>query len=280
MGRFRHRVLWVAVALTLAFGGLLGRLAWLQLHDGARYRRKARDARLRVRLVRAPRGRILDRNGEVLAADLPAYRVALRLGELERGSELAPRVARILRRRRAELLERWEALRQRAARAPDGPPLPFVDAPSRTSRKLFVRLAAHEPGLSVAGSTLRVSRALLLRRERVIGRLAALLGRDPGPLRERVARQLARALAIDNRLDRAQALETPLPVALGLDFDTVAQLEEACAELPGVVVEVVARRRHPYGDTLAHVLGYTGKLTAREVRALRASGRLLVGYRG
>jgi penicillin-binding protein 2 len=279
VARFRHRVVLIALAFALAFGGLVGRLAWLQLRDGGRYARKARDARLRVRLVRAPRGRVLDARGRVLAADLPAYRVALRLAELERGSEVPARVARIIRRPRRELEERWQALRETARVETDGPPLGLATAPSKTSRRLFQRLAEGEPGVSVRGDALLVERRLLGRRERVLGELAATLGASSARFERLAGRELARALAIDNRLDRGQALETPLPVATGVDFDTVARLEERAEELPGVVVEVVARRRYPWDDALAHVIGYTGALGPDEVRALRADGRLLVGHR-
>lgn len=56
---------------------LIGRLAYLQLVQGEYYWSLSEENRVRVEEVRAPRGRILDRNGVVLADNDPSYRVTL-----------------------------------------------------------------------------------------------------------------------------------------------------------------------------------------------------------
>jgi penicillin-binding protein 2 len=67
----RYRLL---VALTLAGFGLtvLG-LVRLQLVDGERYAELARENRVRPEVLRAPRGTIYDRNGELLVDSAPSF---------------------------------------------------------------------------------------------------------------------------------------------------------------------------------------------------------------
>ncbi len=67
-----------AFAVMLAGLALLGlRLAQLQLLDGEHWRRMAENNRLRRLPVEAARGRIYDRSGNLLADNLPAFRLLL-----------------------------------------------------------------------------------------------------------------------------------------------------------------------------------------------------------
>ena len=70
--------LFMLLIITLAFFGAVGgRLAYLQLIQGDRNRQFAEDNRIRL-LPRPPvRGRILDRNGQVLVANRLSYAVYL-----------------------------------------------------------------------------------------------------------------------------------------------------------------------------------------------------------
>ncbi len=73
--RRRTSALFVVVLAALALLSL--RLAELQLFDGAHWRRMAENNRLRRLPVEAPRGRIYDRAGNLLADNLPAFRLLL-----------------------------------------------------------------------------------------------------------------------------------------------------------------------------------------------------------
>lgn len=66
----------VVVVLIVSFV-LLGRLGFLQLHKGAQFRAMAEGNRLRERIVLAPRGQIVDRNGAILATSSPSFRLVL-----------------------------------------------------------------------------------------------------------------------------------------------------------------------------------------------------------
>jgi penicillin-binding protein 2 len=60
----------------------------------------------------------------------------------------------------------------------------------------------------------------------------------------------------------------PVVVEGGLDWQQVVALETHQLELPGVSIQVTPRRRYPYGDLAAHLLGYVGEVTTRDLTRL------------
>ena len=63
--RWKTAILYVILSLMMI--GLAGRLVYLMIYRSAYYTAKAEDLHLRERTIKAARGRILDRNGTVLA---------------------------------------------------------------------------------------------------------------------------------------------------------------------------------------------------------------------
>ena len=70
---FRNRLMLAGLAIIVAFGALLGRFTWLQIVQREYYHTLAEANRISVVPVVPNRGIILDRNGEVLAANYSAY---------------------------------------------------------------------------------------------------------------------------------------------------------------------------------------------------------------
>ncbi|HUL57583.1 MAG TPA: penicillin-binding protein 2, partial [Usitatibacter sp.] len=70
---FRNRLLLAGLAILVAFGLLLARFTWLQVVQREYYHTLAEANRISVAPVVPNRGLILDRNGEVLAANYSAY---------------------------------------------------------------------------------------------------------------------------------------------------------------------------------------------------------------
>jgi penicillin-binding protein 2 len=70
---FRARLLVAGLAALAAFGVLVARFVWLQVVERAHYHTLAEANRISVVPVVPNRGLILDRNGEVLAANYSAY---------------------------------------------------------------------------------------------------------------------------------------------------------------------------------------------------------------
>ncbi len=98
--------------VTLMMAILLGRLFYLQILDFENYRRHSRENRFEQRRIPSARGRILDRNGQVLAENLTACELSLSLKAHDADSTLLARVASILERPVAELLARVEFARE------------------------------------------------------------------------------------------------------------------------------------------------------------------------
>lgn len=103
----RARALVVLVGVIVV--ALLGRLSWLQLARGAYFRTLSEENRIDREILRAERGRIFDRNGEVLADNYPTYRLSLDphdpafRSDLGRLKEVVQVVAEILGRDPSEL---------------------------------------------------------------------------------------------------------------------------------------------------------------------------------
>jgi penicillin-binding protein 2 len=171
----------------------------------------------------APRGRILDRNGAVLAENRPRYNVSLYLEELRRSFDAGNAAGVAAERKRLK--------ESRAARENElGRKLTREEAPA------FTLSAAERAGIR--------SRA----RVDVAGKAVAEVG--------------AR-LQVPVEFDAAKFLrhyETspyqPYPVLADLDGQMIARFSEQSFGLPGVDIEMQSIRGYPYGSTAAHLLGY------------------------
>ncbi len=97
-----------AIVLTF-FGAMSARLYWLQIVQGERYRELSADNRIRL-MARSPiRGRLLDRNGEVLANNELKYNLYIqpRLIDRSKWPELSVKLAKILQLPRRDLDKRF-----------------------------------------------------------------------------------------------------------------------------------------------------------------------------
>lgn len=95
---------------------------------------------------------------------------------------------------------------------------------------------------------------------RCILRLSSLLGDDATKVRRAVKQALASSIA----------QQVPLPgMDDPIDLATVAKVQEAHYDLPGIVVLERSERYYPRGSLAAHVLGYARPITARQYEADR-----------
>ncbi|WP_293899805.1 penicillin-binding protein 2 [Phenylobacterium sp.] len=74
-GAFHRRAILLGAFAGLGLGALGGRLAYLQLFETQRYEKLATSNQFNFKLLPAPRGVITDRNGAVLAANRPNFRL-------------------------------------------------------------------------------------------------------------------------------------------------------------------------------------------------------------
>ncbi len=68
---------------------------------------------------------------------------------------------------------------------------------------------------------------------------------------------------------------SPLTVAMDIDQKTLAIVEEHRSEFPGIFIRSDMKRSYVYGEQLAHVLGYVGEITDRELEQVRYKDYLL-----
>lgn len=157
--------LWLLGFLIFAvFAVFLGRLAQLQLVEGAELRTRSERNSIRTVRLDAPRGQILDREGRVLASTRPAFDLELVPSEV-RGSDLTYRaLGQLLETDAAPIRERVE---RRRGRERFQPLLVKADLPYES----LARIETHRYALPGVVTEIRP------RREYVEGDLAAhLLG--------------------------------------------------------------------------------------------------------
>lgn len=117
--RFSRRALLVGAGQLVALGALASRLYQLQVMDQDRYALLADDNRIASHSLAPERGRILDRNGTVLADNITTYRVSIVPALVSDLRGTLARLARIIPLPADEL----ERLLQRARRQPKNLPL-------------------------------------------------------------------------------------------------------------------------------------------------------------
>lgn len=84
--RFRVRVVTGFAIIALALLALLSRFVWLQVVQHDEYTTRARQNRVHLRRLPPPRGLVLDRNGVLLAGNVPAFRLEVvpeRVGDMD-----------------------------------------------------------------------------------------------------------------------------------------------------------------------------------------------------
>ena len=103
-----------------------------------------------------------------------------------------------------------------------------------------------------------------------------------GQLADRLALTSQELDAFQERSLRRAPFEA-VPIKLGLDDAALATVAVDLHQLPGVVVDAQLTRDYPYGETLSHVLGYVGRVSAEDLLELdneRYRGTLHTGKVG
>jgi len=254
--------------VVLVFLGLLlvciGKLAQLQIWRHPKYALAALSTLTSEELISAPRGRILDCNGNPLAEDVPSFDVSVRPRELaphlrEVNVETIKKIRQIRRRPLAEYRAALEGGYQAFGKAEYQP----------GCRQKFEEICGGlGPGEKPSARVLRGLRELhhqaehsaatdrLARNEPLVAELAGATGVD----RQRVARGVVAALEhaaknyrgypppavrnISRRAWRRLRLRQRYPLIFGAE------------PFPGIVATTSVRRRYPYGRAASHVLGY------------------------
>ncbi len=207
---------------------LLGGLWWVQVVRSRQFAEDQFNQSYRTVRVPAPRGKIMDRHGVVLAENRPVYSVSLYLGD---------------RSWRQSVLAHYKAGKDAARR---------VGAKQRPP-------SAMEKVLSWFGDepSLVQLRRLSRDEETALGRAARYT------VTSNIVAQLGDILGQRLTLDVTNfhrhyhnSLVLPLPVFQNLNAAQIARLQERGLRMPGVDMEIQPTRVYPRGTLAAHVVGY------------------------
>lgn len=258
--RRRMRILLGGVVLLLAV--VFGRLVHLEATEGAAFRAEAARPLVRVKGVPGVRGRILARDGTVLAYDKKVACLAVHYRYLEEPPE-------------ARWLRRTARARLTGPQRRDPHHVALEQLRVEAERTAMAQRVARLCGLSMAQWRARAQR-IQARVERIA---AAVNRRARGTGDKGQGSEVAHGLAA-GRVPRFQAWlwellratmdeppAEPITVAEQRDYhvmvedlplDVVAEIEAHPELYPGVRILQRERRCYPAGALAAHVLGYTG----------------------
>lgn len=104
--RYGTKAFTLGLVILLSMMALLARLTWLQILQHKYYQQKAVENSTRVTFLRAPRGLIYDRHGNLLATNKQSLSMIAIAGQLEDLDELSRRLSMVLALPQTEALQR------------------------------------------------------------------------------------------------------------------------------------------------------------------------------
>jgi len=213
----------VATVVAAGLGILLAGLWWVQVVSAHEYQSHLETQAYRTVRLPAMRGKILDREGRVLAENRPRYNLSLYLDDLRKPFDDAY----------GQLLKQAHGAQKQAIAAQE--------------KKLDRSLTKIELK-QFAFTTAQLQQLRAQARLSVANNLVAQVGQ-----------QLGQPLALDTaKFERAYQtrLALPFPILQNLDEAQIAHFEERFTNGLGANLDLQAARLYPSGATAAHLLGY------------------------
>lgn len=283
------RIRTLLLAITLAFGAIVGRLGYLQIARGEEYRRRAVDRSLRIDFLRPRRGTLWAHRGsdlEPLAEERPSHDVAVVLRDLDPAYHLVRKVARIRTIDPEEIDLRFRAIEERAREDPTAEFVLYPGLDSKTSRRLS-RSIRKLPGIRTRARTLDggtvfdivIAGGLATRAERTLEALTRVVEIEPRQALEETRGWIRDAVDCTDVYQGLHDLRTPRPLLRDISFEEALRIEERHADLPGVTVIEGVRRVYPIGEAAGHLTGYLGPINKEEADDLAEEKRLVDRWR-
>jgi len=215
----------LAVALAGGLFVLLAGLWWVQVVSARKYESNLETQSYRTVRIPAVRGKILDRDGRVLAENRPRYNLSFYLDDLHLRRQFDAAYGAALAQARADQKQRIAAQEKKLGRSL-----------TKTERKQFVLTTGQLKQLHEQ-SRFRVADSVV----------------------EQVSQRLGQPLTLDaavfNRHYETR-LALPYTVLPNLNDAQIARFEEQYSGGLGVVLDSQPARSYPYGTTATHLLGY------------------------
>jgi penicillin-binding protein 2 len=234
------------VAMVM-FGVIFFRLWYLQVLSSEQYVQQADSERARHLPIAAPRGEVLDRDGQAIVDSTTANAVQIvpsempaAIGEQVLVYEEHATKLEATYRAASEQLRRFEALHGDHASRLHG---------ALRRELLELRAAARRPVLRVPALPRSAVRVRSL-----FDRLARVIGLSPRTIDERVV----------EGIDTTPYANVTIKTDAGRSVLT--ELGERQSEYPGVVQQPVSIRHYPDGEMAAQMLGYARQITGPELK--------------
>ncbi|MDI3339198.1 MAG: penicillin-binding protein 2 [Sphaerobacter sp.] len=251
---FLTRRAFLLKSLVLAgFGALAAKLWKMQIVDAAQYKLAATASQFSVEPIRAPRGLIVDRNGNILAENRISWTVSIVPARFPDDPAQAAAITEQLIR----LLDLRDLLVVRRSALPEG-------SEEYVLRELAALIAA-DPGRLI-GTILRGGGQegdLVVVREDLPPEEAARLRED--------VKRLPGVHVMDRvryTLEANPGAPRPVPLKQDVAREVALAIESNRLYLRGVEVsDTTLVRRYPAGPEFSHILGYVGPITREEYEA-------------
>jgi penicillin-binding protein 2 len=275
----RKRLRWLLAIFVTLLLTVYGRLVALQLRDGREYRSLGAEPTLRQQTVPGMRGRILARDGTVLAYDEPLVDVAVNYRWLEEPADphwlhqmarvqLSPadrRDSRRVAQAEQQILTQRQDLQDRLA-ALSG----------LTDEQWRARLQRIQQHVEAIAGGVNARREGALNRQRTSDQSDDWQADSATSVLALVGRSIAEAFFAGDDTSSAQPVTiaeelTEHVVYEGLPLDAVAEIETHPENYPGVKLIHSYRRTYPQGNLAAHVVGYLGRPNAAEISQSQTS---------
>jgi len=143
-GLSKH-IIWLSFFVTAIFFIILCRLWFLQIIDTDKLQAMSENNRFRFIPVAAPRGTILDRNGNVLVNNIPSFSLAVIPNDVKDKDSLIDTLSKLLDIDKEELLARWDMGKGRAKYMP----VVLASDITRDQVEYFAANSIRFPGLDI-----------------------------------------------------------------------------------------------------------------------------------
>jgi len=213
----------VALLFLCGLGVLAAGLWWVQIVSAREYQAHLEKQSFRTVRIPAVRGKVLDRNGLILAENRPAYNISLYLEELRKDFDAA--YLQDVARARGELKRQMDGQQRRFARK------------LKSQEKKAFLLSAKEKSLLRQRARYEVA-------SNVVAQISQRLGQPLSLDATNFQRHYEARLAL------------PLPIATNITPAQIAIFSEQCAGANGVDLEMQSTRFYPFTNIAAHIIGW------------------------
>ncbi|SHJ82168.1 penicillin-binding transpeptidase domain-containing protein [Paramaledivibacter caminithermalis] len=287
----------VILGLILIFLIIFVRLLNLTIVEGEARRAASEDIRKKNISIVAPRGEIRDRNGILIAGNVPSFTVQLVRSELQELNEVAIKIIDILDKNSEEhiefpiiirdgeyvysydleinnwlasLGEEYENLRDAEAvfNKIVADNLPIENLDNIKAQEYLIAMGITPP-ISVS----KMKFLPQIKKENFLKNYELDINIDAKEAFRKIRKKYKiddeysdidarKILTIRHALNQLGYLQyKPLRIANDISEKTAILIEEAGMDLPGISVVIEPKRYYPKGEMAAHILGYLGKIS-------------------